>query len=63
MQPTIEITEKGFLLMDNGTRYIMEWVGEKLMVSGGDVCYYLVETARGLEQIDCATSLATVIFN
>jgi cytochrome oxidase assembly protein ShyY1 len=61
MNPLFTITEHGFTLSDNGLQYVLTWVGEKLMVTGPDVCYYLLETARGLEQANCALTTFTLI--
>lgn len=61
MNPLFTITENGFTLSDNGLQYVLTWVGEKLMVTGPDVCYYLLETARGLEQANCALTTFTLL--
>jgi cytochrome oxidase assembly protein ShyY1 len=61
MNPLFTITEHGFTLSDNGLQYVLTWVGEKLMVTGPDVCYYLLETARGLEQANCTLTTFTLI--
>jgi hypothetical protein len=61
MNPLFTITEHGFTLSDNGLQYVLTWVGEKLMVTGPDVCYYLLETTRGLEQANCTLTTFTLI--
>jgi hypothetical protein len=54
MSPLFSVTDTGFLLSVDNTRYVMEWIGEKLLVTGPDTCYYLLQTARGFEQANCA---------
>lgn len=54
-------TEQGFALQDNGITYFMSWVGDKLLVHGGSVCYYLMETTQGLEKLQCSTKAAMLI--
>lgn len=61
MDPIFSATDNGFLLTVDSTRYVMEWVGEKLMVTGPDACYYLLQTARGLEQANCALTTFTLL--
>ncbi len=61
MMPILTTTPEGFLLSVDGTKYVLEWVGEMLKVTGPNVCYYLVETARGLEQANCALSTFTLL--
>ncbi len=64
MTPTFEVTSTGFLLNIDMTSYVLTWVGEKLLVTGPDTCYYLLETVRGLEQANCAlTTFTTLIAN
>lgn len=38
----------------DGVQYLMEWVNNMLKVTGPDVCYYILETARGIEKASCA---------
>ncbi len=59
--PTFSVTDTGFLLSVDSINYAMEWVRGMLHVTGPDICYYLVETARGLEQANCALTTFTVI--
>lgn len=59
--PTFSVTDTGFLLTADSVTYTMEWVGEMLKVTGLDTCYYLLETARGLEQANCALSTFTLL--
>lgn len=61
MEPTITVTNNGFLLTTEGLQYILEWVGGKLLVTGPDTCYYLVETIRGLEQLSCTLATSTLL--
>ena len=61
MEPLLTITTNGFLLAVDNTKYVMEWVGEKLMVTGPDTCYYLLQTARGLEQANCALTTFSLL--
>jgi hypothetical protein len=61
MQPIFTVTPDGFLLTVDATKYVMQWVGEMLKVTGPDVCYYLLETARGLEQANCTLTTFTLL--
>ncbi len=61
MTPTFSVTDNGFLLGADGVQYALEWVGQMLKVTGPDTCYYLIETARGLEQANCALTTFTVL--
>lgn len=61
MEPLFTVTDKGFLLTVDARKYLMEWVGEKLLVTGPDTCYYILETARGLEQANCALTTFSVL--
>jgi hypothetical protein len=61
MEPLFTITDTGFTLFADGSEYILTWVGEKLMVTGPDVCYYLLQTAKGLEQANCALTTFSLI--
>jgi hypothetical protein len=60
MQPTFTETPNGFLLTADGLDYVLTWIGEKLLVTGPDTCYYLVETVRGLEKVTCGLSVSTL---
>lgn len=59
--PLFTETANGFLLTVDQTKYILEWVGNMLKVTGPDTCYYLLETARGLEQANCTLTTFTVL--
>jgi hypothetical protein len=61
MTPIFNVTDNGFLLSADGVQYVMEWVGQMLKVTGPDTCYYLLETARGLEQANCALTTFTLL--
>ena len=61
MEPLLTVTPEGFLLSIDATKYVMEWVGSMLKVTGQDTCYYLLETARGLEQANCALTTFTLL--
>ncbi len=61
MTPIFNVTDNGFLLSADGVQYVMEWVGQMLKVTGPDTCYYLIETARGLEQANCALTTFTLL--
>jgi hypothetical protein len=60
-EPTFTITETGFTLFADGAEYVLTWIGEKLMVTGPDICYYLLQTTRGLEQANCALTTFSLI--
>ena len=61
MEPTLDILENGFILNLDSLTYAMEWVGNMLKVTGDNVCYYLVETHKGLEQIDCSLQAISIL--
>jgi hypothetical protein len=64
MEPTLIATTTGFLLSADGITYTLTWFGHLLKVTGPDTCYYLLETARGLEQANCSlTALSVLIAN
>jgi hypothetical protein len=63
MEPTFSVTANGFLVGDAGVQYVLEWVGDKLLVTGPDTCYYLVETLRGLEQLSCTLATSTLLLS
>jgi hypothetical protein len=61
MEPTLTVTNTGFLTTIDGVSYVMEWIDKMLKVTGPDVCYYILETARGLEQVDCHFQIFTLL--
>ncbi len=61
MQPIFTVTPDGFLLTVDATKYVMQWVGDMLKITGPNVCYYLLETARGLEQANCTLTTFTLL--
>jgi hypothetical protein len=61
MDPIFTVTPDGFLLTVDATKYVMQWVGEMLKVTGPNTCYYLVETLRGLEQANCTLTTFTLL--
>ena len=61
MEPTLTITKTGFLINADGVTYILQWVGNMLKVTGPDVCYYILETARGIEQANCTLSALSIL--
>lgn len=61
MEPTITATENGFLITADGITYVLQWVGHMLKVTGPDVCYYILETARGIEKADCTLSALSIL--
>lgn len=61
MEPTFTVTNNGFLLAADGVQYLLEWIGDKLLVTGPNTCYYLVETLRGLEQLSCTMATSTLL--
>ena len=61
MEPTFFVTQTDFLLNLDGISYTVTWVGEMLKVTGGDICYYLAETSRGLEQLNCTLSDISIL--
>lgn len=54
MEPTITATTTGLIVTVEGVSYLMQWINSMLKVTGPQVCYYILETARGIEQADCA---------
>ncbi len=61
MEPTISVTLNGFILNADGVKYVLEWIGGRLLVTGPDTCYYLVETLHGLEQLSCTLATSTLL--
>ena len=61
VQPIFSVTDNGFLLSIESAKYVMEWVGQMLKVTGPDTCYYIVETLRGLEQANCMLTTFTML--
>jgi hypothetical protein len=61
MEPIISATSTGLILTVEGVSYLMTWVGDMLKVTGPDICYYVLETARGLEQADCSLKVFTLL--
>lgn len=61
MEPIISATSTGLIVTIEGVSYLMEWINEMLRVSGPDVCYYILETTRGLEQADCSLKMFTLL--
>jgi hypothetical protein len=61
MESTFTVLPDGFLLAADGVNYALTWVGEMMKVTGPDTCYYLLETARGLEQANCALTTFSVL--
>ncbi len=59
--PIFTVTDNGFLLFADGAQYVLERVGDMLKVTGPDVCYYLLETARGLEQANCTLTTFSIL--
>lgn len=55
------VTQNGFLVSENNINYVMTWVDTMLKVTGPDTCYYILETARGLERANCALTTFTVL--
>lgn len=55
------VAQNGFIAHDQGITYTMTWVDAMLRVTGPDTCYYLLETARGLEQANCALTTFTLL--
>jgi hypothetical protein len=55
------VTASGFLVNDDGKSYVLERVGDMLKVTGPDVCYFLLESARGLEQMSCTTHTLSLL--
>lgn len=60
-EPLFTITDTGFLLSIDSTKYVMTWVDHMLKVTGPDTCYYLLETVRGLEQANCTLTAFTLM--
>ncbi len=61
MEPLFTVTPDGFLLSVDGAKYVMQWVGEMLKVTGPDTCYYLLETMEGLQQASCDMATSTLV--
>ena len=61
MEPIFTITSSGFLIFADNSKYILEWVGEMLKITGPDTCYFLLETVRGLEQANCALTTFSLL--
>ena len=61
MEPTVIATTTGLLVNVEGVSYFMQWIDSMLKVTGPDVCYYVLETARGIEQMDCVTKVLTLL--
>lgn len=63
MEPIITATTTGLIVTADGVSYLMQWVDSMLKVTGPDVCYYILETARGIEQADCTLKIFTVLIS
>lgn len=61
MEPIISETTNGIIVSIDGISYLMEWINSMLKVTGPDVCYYIVETVRGVEQANCALDTFTLL--
>lgn len=61
MEPIITATTTGLLVTIDGVSYLMEWINSMLKVSGPDICYYILETAKGIEQASCDFSTYTTL--
>ena len=63
MEPTLSVTNHGFLLSLDGLMYTMTWIGHVLKVTGHGVCFYIGETRHGIEQVKCSLSaLSTLLW-
>lgn len=63
MEPTLTVTKTGFLINADGATYVLKWFGHMLKVTGPDVCYYILETARGIEQANCTLSALSILIS
>lgn len=63
MEPIFTATTTGFIVTVEGVSYLMEWFNSMLKVTGPEVCYYILETARGTEQADCALKVFTLLIS
>lgn len=61
MEPIISATSTGLIITVEGVSYLMQWIDSMLKVTGPDVCYYVLETARGIEQADCTLKVFTLL--
>ncbi|MCF7844182.1 hypothetical protein K9M47_04845 [Candidatus Gracilibacteria bacterium] len=61
MQPIITATSAGLLVTIDGISYLMQWIDSMLKVTGPEVCYYILETARGIEQADCDFKIFSIL--
>lgn len=59
--PSLLVTKTGFLLNLDGVAYTMTKIGEILKVTGGGVCFYIAETSKGIEQIQCSLSALSIL--
>lgn len=61
MEPIISATTTGLIVTTEGVSYLMQWIDSMLKVTGPDVCYYILETARGIEQADCTLKVFSLL--
>lgn len=61
MEPIITATTTGLVVTVEGVSYLMQWIDSMLKVTGPDVCYYILETARGIEQADCTLKVFSLL--
>jgi hypothetical protein len=61
MEPILSATTTGFIVTVEGVSYLMQWFDSMLKVTGPDVCYYILETARGIERADCTLNVFTLL--
>lgn len=63
MEPILSATTTGFIVTVEGVSYLMQWIDSMLKVTGPDVCYYILETAKGIEQADCTLKMFTLLMS
>lgn len=61
MEPIITATTTGLIVTVEGVSYLMQWIDSMLKVTGPEVCYYILETVRGIEQADCTFTTFNVL--
>jgi hypothetical protein len=63
MDVTFVPTATGFIVNADGVQYLMEWVNNMLKVTGPDICYYILETTRGIEKANCALDTFNILIS
>ena len=62
--PQLTILQNGdWNLTLDGVVYLFHWVGDMLKVTGGDICYYLLEIENVLYRSDCTLENLSILVN